>query len=657
MSGVDFPNSEHPTSLVARIAAAAEISEDAVVAVFAAHGIPLVQPPVRRRVRVHRLRLRGVRAGADPEGSFDRTFHIDTDFTVLVAASFRGKTSVLEIITWCLRGSPSGLRTDVRRWLSEVELDVTIGGQAVGFRLSLDRGRLVSGMVLAAADFAQLAAADGHRVSVLLRASDEDDFAAQVADFMLDRLDLQPLPGEDHQTTARTRGWPAYYSAMYLPSGPDKPLLGDQPMAGLAGRLLQVFLERPTTAVLARVKATRDLLRAEIAQRHAQTTRVVEQRSADRARAQQALAAAEAELDRLRHEAPGRSLTELAAAAARLAGQVADAQEEWSRLNRAYRMARQQRQTDEKILNDTKEKGVARLLFHGLEPNACPRCDAPITEERLRAEREGNHCAVCTTEIVVESAGGRDVEAVVQARLAASRAAEELALADLEAAETALSRLTAELAEAQQQLRTADTVEVVRERMAAELEVARRRGAVEMLGEPIIGAVAPESVALKVVEAADSLLSQESQATAADLFSALNAEIADLGRRFGISALEQVEVNRAAELTVRKKGGSPSVFEQQSAGEQLRLRIAVVIALLRVGARLGISTHPGLVLIDSPKADEVADFDAAVVFTELARLAATEQVQVVITTEDLAATKAVLPAASVVEAEDGAPLW
>ncbi|MCI2416059.1 hypothetical protein MOQ72_01365 [Saccharopolyspora sp. K220] len=436
MSGVDFPDAEHPTSLVAEIAAAAEISEDAVAAVFASHGIALAHHPTWRRVRVHRLRLRG---GADAEDAFDRTFRIDADFTVLVASSLRDKTSLLEIITWCLRGSPSGLRAEVRRWLSEVELDVTIGGQAVGFRLSLHQGGLVSGTVLAADDFARL---DDHGVSVLLRACDEDDFAAQVADFMLDRLDP---PDEDQQT-------PAHYS-----SGPDEPHIGDRPTPGLAGRLLHVFLEHPTTTVLARVKAARDLLRAEIGQRHEHMTRAKE----DRARVQQALAATQAKLDQLRRAASGRSLTDLAETAALLARQVAEAEEEWSRRNRAYRMARQQRQTDEKVLNDTKEKGVARLLFHGLQPSACPRCDTPITDERLRAEREGNRCAVCTSEIVVETTDGRDVEAVAQARLEASRAAEELALADLEAAESALARLGAELAEAQEQLRMADPAEPV----------------------------------------------------------------------------------------------------------------------------------------------------------------------------------------------------
>lgn len=104
-------------------------------------------------MRVHRLRVHGVRAGTGHDGPFDRSFTFDNDFTALVASNLRGKTSVLEIITWCLRGSPRDrLQADVRRWLAGVELDATVAGQALGFRLSLDEGELTRGIVLAPTD-------------------------------------------------------------------------------------------------------------------------------------------------------------------------------------------------------------------------------------------------------------------------------------------------------------------------------------------------------------------------------------------------------------------------------------------------------------------------------------------------------------------------
>jgi hypothetical protein len=305
MTAGEAPSDGHSGSLVSRIAAAAKTTEDDVVEVFTTHGIPLAYPPARpRSVRVRRLRVRGTRTGTRHDRPFDRTFAFDTDFTALVASNFRGKTSILEIITWCLRGSPRDrLQADVRRWLSGVELDATIAGQAVGFRLSLDNGVLSRGVVLATSRAESLAgedgAAGGPGVSVLIDTADDEDFAARVATLMLDRLDLQPLVNavsKDKQVGTQTHGWPAYYSAINLPAGPDKPLLGDQPMAGLPGRLLQVFLDLPAAAVLTRVKATREVLQSEVDQERDRTRRAAEQRAADRARAQEALQVAQAEL-------------------------------------------------------------------------------------------------------------------------------------------------------------------------------------------------------------------------------------------------------------------------------------------------------------------------------------------------------------------------
>src|SRR6266550_6832373 len=53
-------------------------------------------------------------------------------------------------------------------------------------------------------------------------------------------------------------GWPAYFSALYLPAGGERVLLGDHVLGGLPGRLLQVFLDLPSAALLTRVKAARD---------------------------------------------------------------------------------------------------------------------------------------------------------------------------------------------------------------------------------------------------------------------------------------------------------------------------------------------------------------------------------------------------------------
>ncbi|MEB3369963.1 hypothetical protein [Saccharopolyspora mangrovi] len=126
---------------------------------------------------------------------------------------------------------------------------------------------------------------------------------------------------------------------------------------------------------------------------------------------------------------------------------IDEAERKWDRLEQQHRSARHRRQTDERALNDTRENGVARVLFHGLEPHSCPRCDTPISEQRRREEREHDRCAVCTSDLSASAADAAEPEMAARLRLASSEAAEASALARLRGAEVALAELVAELAE------------------------------------------------------------------------------------------------------------------------------------------------------------------------------------------------------------------
>ncbi|MER6532197.1 ATP-binding protein [Streptomyces sp. NPDC001508] len=153
---------EAATSLESR--ALAETTEDEVRSVFATYGLPLVSTPARpRALRLRRLRVTGLRTGAVAPGKFDSTIRFNDGVTALVASNLRGKTSVLELVTWCLRGAPRELQTGVRHWLSHLDLDVVVAGQPLGFRLDLENGEVASALVLACPDVDRLA---GTRLSV-----------------------------------------------------------------------------------------------------------------------------------------------------------------------------------------------------------------------------------------------------------------------------------------------------------------------------------------------------------------------------------------------------------------------------------------------------------------------------------------------------------
>ena len=649
-----------------RIAARAKVSADRVRDVFATYGWPLVFTPARpRALRLVRLRMAGVRAGNVAPGAFDTTLEFTTGLTALVASNFRGKTTVLELVTWCLRGTPRELQSGVRGWLNQLDLDITVAGQPVGFRLDITDGAISSATVLtapAATSLSQTRTPDPtQRVTVLLQTAGAENYAEQVANLMLDRLDLSQMVSTLNETSTQTHGWPAYFAALYLGSASTKILLGDQKMAGLPGRLLQVFLDLPAAASLTRVRAAYDVRRNEVQARQAEQEREAARRSDDRKRIEADLATARGHLAELTAAAgQSESLTNLAREAARVAGQVADAQAIDDDARRAEQSARTYRHRAAKRLADVRESKVARALFQGLDPDSCPRCDQAITTDRRHREHDSHACAVCDRTVTTDDAESAEVVAEAEDRLHAAMEDERQVRAHAASSRDRLNALAAELTAAEDLLRAAHAATAQPEMVQAQQTLWRLEGALDVLPAlttPERGKADSDAITLRVLEAAVKILETDNKNAAVALFEDLEKEVADLSRRFGMLSLEHVSIDRAARLRVTQDGGGRDWFSNCNPGARLRLRIALVIALLRVGAAHGVSTHPGLVMIDSPKAEEVQDLDAAVLFRELAAIAEEQGIQVVITTRDYDLVHSVLDTKHTIEAIENEPLW
>lgn len=135
-------------NLVDAVAARAGVDNASVLEVLAAHGIPTATvPTARRSLRVIRLRLRGTKTGVPDAGPFDRTFTLPAGVVIAVGPNLRGKTSLLEIITLCLRGTPRELQLDVASWLDAVECDADVNGVPLRFRLAMSGGQITEAAI------------------------------------------------------------------------------------------------------------------------------------------------------------------------------------------------------------------------------------------------------------------------------------------------------------------------------------------------------------------------------------------------------------------------------------------------------------------------------------------------------------------------------
>jgi hypothetical protein len=608
-------------------------------------------------------------ATGDGEGdAFDTTLHFAPGLTVITGPNFRGKTTILEVLTVMLRGSRRGLQKDVSRWLREVSLDIKVGAEVLGLRVSMRDGKVVAGLVLSGSQEALANADDAPTeqdgVMEIAAAHDEEQWASEVEQLMLDRLSLEPIEtytrvGGRAVGTLSAHGWKAYSFALYPPPGASSHLLADG-TPGLASRLLDVFLDLPGATLRARLESASKYIEATDEARNAEaeaTADNVKRRLADaEAELARALTAAEdaasvavdTDLPQLRSDAT---------AASRAHQRAARRLEEAAGQLEAARKERQQAQRE---LHRLEEGTAARVLLHALDPKSCPRCEAPVDQRRRDAEKEQHHCAVCT----------RPVE-VADSEQQAERAAErrERAVLAMEAAEQVLGihqqahdtmkereqQAGQALQAAQEAVQAADANDAQRELDLAQREAARAQGAVDALRSLAV----PEPVTdprLLVLNNAVAVLKADTEAAYDALHTELDDEITDLARRFGIANLDSASFKRNLNMRVAKGGAPAENFGEQTAGERLRLRYALLLALLRVGNRRGINAHPGLLLLDSLRAEEVQQEDAEQLAEALAELCAeSDGPQILTTTEDAAlpGRLSVVPATIGPSSDDG----
>lgn len=542
---------------------------------------------------------------------------IDFDWSELTAGvwavtsqrNLRGKSTVLEILLWALRGRPKGLQDDVRRWLSWVcvEFDVDDQRYVVEFAVEerVPRGSLVRRRPSGETD-------------ELDRFMSDEGFEAAMSRFMMNTLDLDPITamqGKEDERQVVEHGWAALSGGLYF-GGDHKQLLGDVQMGGLPARMLQMYIGIPWATTVMQASTVKRELEQEAEKASKAATAAAKDAETARARIDGELQAAKKILDSFAQ------VTGTASEIERLAGEVARLSP--IALDLAHRLARAEAETtelerlatgDERAVRDLRENIVATQFFNGLQPVCCPRCEARVSSERRKRESADMSCSLCAEEIPIdEMEGASDELDAIERRFAAAKAAADRARANTNALRVKSKSSSDELENARQELSKAATSATFEERRKAELDVARLEGALKERQTPAAPVIVSSDVTL--INAAHAEADKAYNAGRGDILERLNTEILALGQRLGVKMLEEVKLNTNASLRLTK-GGESTSFSKVTAGERLRLRIATAVALLRVGQERGLGRHPGLLIVDSPAAEEVSPDDLTAVLSEL----------------------------------------
>ncbi|GAA2582080.1 hypothetical protein [Streptomyces tubercidicus] len=631
--------------LYERIADRVGIEPEQIAEVLASHGLELTGSlPAKRELVVHRLYCEGRKTGTTGN---DGPFTVDIrlgrgPWAISSSINSAGKSSLLWALSFALRGEgfDAFCRPETVGWFRFVRVDIEVGGAAASVRLFFDKPGHPSTRLLTADAIDDLLALEGQsegRMGVRLAATAEPSgVKGLIGRFMMERLGLQSVsvwaaesnaPKDENgnrDSAEQVHGWASFFYAIALNSASDSLLLGPTLVGQLPVKLMQLFLDVPYAAELSRLSTLRKAETQEVSRVARRAKEDARARDEQVAPLREALEEAQQRLRRM--EAARPDVGGLVAAVDQAAAELAAQQTAHQEASEQHRAARKARQSDQRAERRAKQSSAARLLLGALDPEVCPRCDHEIDDARRAAENDEHQCAVCARplpSVLEDPQAQAEALARIDTRLAASKVAEDSCAATLAATAERLAAARAAYDESAAQLakvRSSDWFVLFDK---SQREVDQMRGALTLATggkcedtppalAAALAAAKPvqensveqgsgyETVLAAAAEALKDVVDRHSRA----LFSELNDEIVQIAHDLGVTNLTSVNLSLGGQLNAVKSGAKHR-FSAFSPVDRLRMRIAVVVGMIKVSRRRGIMSHPGLLLIDAPTAEEL----------------------------------------------------
>ncbi|MCF7960458.1 MAG: hypothetical protein K9M08_06910 [Pirellula sp.] len=546
-------------------------------------------------------------------------------WAILSDKNLRGKSTVLEVIRWMLRGRPAdNLQADVRSWIKQVRLGFDL--EETSFEIEVSSGSGIEGRL-------SRYSKTGNRRTVN-SFGNEDEFEDVMSNFFMHEFRMETLPVHRSLGEAGGKivqhGWQVLSSVLFI--GTDyKVLVGElPPESGLPIRLTQMYLGVPWVSTLSSIKAViAELNRKELARTRLQNDAL--ESVNDR------IKTLNTELDSKKQEWD--KLPTIAIATNRISDLTTKLNEDRSILrkldreiieaNSAFEAANNTLLEDRRDLQNHVDATAADGVFRALEPSCCPRCEHSISKSKKELESTSNACSLCG-EAIHGDVDAAEIERNLRHRLEASKQAKSKSASQLKSLEEQQLRQQESLAELEATLlNEAKKFEKPSKRNELAKEIAVLEARIEEAGKSI-----PENmekqIDLVVLEAA--LVETESRVKAVqeDILTKVSQAIVKYANRFGMINLTSATLRGNLSL-ILSKGDEQTSYSKVTAGEKLRLKVATVLAMISVGTQLGVGRYPGLLVIDSPAAQEVTATDLAQLMAGLQEVALEhEQLQVFI---------------------------
>lgn len=595
------------------IATRAEVEASVVEAVLSAHRVipsPVLAQP--RRLVLREIEFSGEKDGIADAGTFAFSWTaLDHGLWAMLSEhNLRGKSTIMEIVRWMIRGRPSSnLQDDVRRWVNAVRLR---------FLLDSDEYEIVAktqgeptGNLCRIRSPGTPGCEQGR--TVLADFATDGEFEAVMADFFMRAFAMDPIStwrqGRENEGQSVTHSWVAFSGAMFIGTNYEV-LLGDMPVStGLTSRLMQMYLGVPWVSTLAAAKTAHQVVEQAVQVSARKNEQVHEATKARIASISAQLAEKRAELAKIpSDEAVRNAIDADATELADVRRQERVMAEHAERAAAALRELTTVHQEDRRDLQTHMDAMSATAVFRRLEPKCCPRCDHMISKAKKELESSTHSCSVCG-ESITNSEDGEAVKAELQERVAASGAAVAHASANTKKAENELAALRGKVDLLQSRLESASkTLGSAVRRQEAAIAVAALEGRLEEASMNPVSQADDRSGELKILSAVVVETEARVKAVRDGLLTDVSERLVEYAKAFGMQNLSEASLKGNAALSL-VKGGVPTSYSKVTEGEKLRLKVAAVLAMIEIAEARGIGRHPGLLMIDSPAAQEVSPVD------------------------------------------------
>lgn len=600
-------NVSNTINWIDEIAAKSRVERDQVTKILLSHGVEEDSTlPRKRSLTLKRVLFRGIKHGEEDPFEFLWDGLANGIWGLLTDDNGKGKSSILGLVRGALRGELPGsrLKPDVWGWLSEFELDFLIDEHVHRIRLMKP-----AGATEAAAAVATLSRFDNGRELVINRGIPDDAFGKAVDSLFMDELGFSRVRAyRARQGEAAEHGWPAMCAALFI-TGPGDTLFGDTAQDAVHLRLIQLFIGLPWITTYTCASTGLKAVSARLAKETAgKSDRVVSRikELEDQIQELEIKLKDEPDLTKLRSDLPrlDQELVELRQMAEDAGALVL-------KRNALYDDAKIARAEARRRLLQAKDDAEARVVFKRLKPTCCPSCAREFEKNRFAAT-EAAVCGLCgkeedevgsTEELITELEA--EAADTLESQKTAEKAVDEAKIA-WEKASAAVTAASQRIAKVQAELRNGSAAEEIR------LDIAKLKARIEELelatGPSVdVDLIRREEAVLKAAEKVTKSLFEDLQT---EILTEVSGALMKFSEAFGVRNLQSMTLNGAGHLKI-EQGGQITSFTKLNAGENLRVRIAAALAVLEVAERRGHGRHPGLIVLDSPAAQEMSHQDFA----------------------------------------------